>query len=130
LDKQNKDLLFNLIERSKADHTTFEFIRSWREYTTLRISRRFTKTIIKSLRSAINKLFKDYCKEVSSGGAQFNKLLAYSTLQDALRFYEEELSIITGMLDEYVAYLSSGHLINSFLFLKQRPEDQLWDHRG
>lgn len=130
LSTQTKHLLIELIEHAEKDeHVSFKFIRTWQDYLTLRTSRKVIKSIIKSLMTAQKNLFRRYCKDISAGHPEFNRLLACDTLKSTISFYREEHMTIVNMLDEYETYLLSGNLSDVFL-LEQRPEDKLWDYRG
>lgn len=130
LNTQSQQLLHEIINYAESgDHRSFTFINNRSEYVTLRKGNRVLKLIIKSLRSSVTKLLKDYCKEVANGDPQFTRLLMVNTLEKAIAFYEQEFSTLSNMLEEYEEYLMSGNF-SDFVFNDRRPEDKLWDHRG
>ena len=91
--------------------------------------RRAHMLLVASIKKSADKLFTKYCKSVTSGEADVLKLLAYGTIRNVLSFYEEELRIISDMVEEYEFYLASGNWWD-ILFGMPRPYDKLWDHRG
>jgi hypothetical protein len=124
-------LLKDIIKHADAgEHTEFRFLRTWHEYTVMRRACRMIRRIIKGLQWSVNKRFSKYCEMLTTGEAQFTDLIICNSLKDVINFYEEELNIITDMLDEYTVYLSYGNYISSILFLETRPDESLWDHRG
>ena len=90
-------------------------INTWPEYNFYCDQEKSLKVVLKVLRNCADFVFKDYCKEVSLGVADFNKLLAYKQFQDIIMFYHQELLIINGMVNEYSKYLTSGNFINALL---------------
>lgn len=84
--------------------------------------------LVKSLRESADKVFKRHCKAVTAGNSDVLTMIAYCTVKNVLRFYEEELNTITEMIDEYECYLARGNWLD-FVFNLQRPIDKLWDHR-
>lgn len=128
----NEDLMSDLIHKAKSGkHQQFQFIRSWPEYINARKTRRAYKLLVSSIIGSSNKLFKKYCKEVTTGDADVFKLLAYCSTLEILKYYEEELNIISDMIDEYEAYLMTDcNFLGAWLFYDQRPLIDLWDHRS
>ena len=84
--------------------------------------------LVKSLQESANKVFNRHCKAVTVGNSDVLTIIAYCTVKNVLRFYEEELNTITEMVDEYECYLARGNWWD-FVFNLQRPIDKLWDHR-
>ena len=129
--KTNENLVSELIHQAESgNHTQFRFLRNWKEYSDAMHTRKALTLLVTSIRKSSGKFFKKYCANVSTGDADVIKLLAYCTTTKALKYYEEELSIINETIHEYEAYLMEGNLLWSCLFNEQRPLDKLWDHRG
>ena len=111
-----QELLLNILEQAQEGKLTeFKFITTWNEFISYWKISKSTKLVIRALRSGAKKLFKDYCSDVASGSADVNKLLTFSQLQDTIAFYENDLSTIKRMLDEYDDYLGKGNFWHSFL---------------
>lgn len=125
-DTESKQLFLDIITR--AEHgkpLEFSYITTWAEfryYCRLKLS---TRLIIKTLVSASDNLFNEYCSDIVSGSTDVNKLLAYSQMQDIIAFYNDDLTTIKKMLDEYDEYLGQGHFWHSFL----GGERDLWNIR-
>lgn len=130
MNEQTRQLISELLDYAETgEHSSFGFIRNWPDYRALRKSRRTLRSIIRILESAYQNTFSNYCKAIPSGSAPFVKLLACSAVRSALAFYKKEYQTQTDMIDEYDMYLLQGNLLKSFLY-KQRPDHELWDHRG
>jgi hypothetical protein len=126
----NEDLMSYLIKRTEAgEHRQFHFLRSWREYSDTRKIWRINKLITVSLKKSAKRLFNNYCIAIEAGETEVVNLLAYTTVTKVLKFWEEELTIISDMIDEYEVYLAAGNWLDFFLGT-QRPIHKLWDHRG
>lgn len=105
--------ILNNVEEGKS--IEFHLITSWSEFKFYWQSIKATRLIVKSIKEAANNLFKSYCREVSTGSADFNQLLAYSQLQEVIDFYEKDIDTLRKMLDEYNEYLGEGHFWYSLL---------------
>lgn len=120
-----------IIKRAEAGkHIKFEYLRSWQEYKTNRICRQATKLLISSLQHSADSMFKQYCRNISSGTADVTLLLTRVALMRMVAFYRLELSTIEDMLDEYEAYLFDGKFLEQFLFYEIRPISECWDRRN
>ena len=115
-DTEAQQLLLDILAHAEeGKFTEFRFITTWKDFIYYWRLSKSDKLIIKTLKEATNNIFKDYCKEVVLGTTDFTQLLACSQLQDAITFYEKDLSVIKRMLDEYDEYLGEGHFWHSFL---------------
>lgn len=125
-----EDLTLELISKAETGrHRPFYFLRTGQEYLEARKMRRAHILLVASIKKSADKLFTKYCKSVTTGEADVLKLLAYGTIMKVLRFYEEELRIISDMVEEYEFYIVSGNWWD-ILFDMPRPMDKLWDHRS
>ena len=130
IDDEAKDLvLFFINKAEQGEHKQFQFILTWFEYIRAKQERRALRLLIGSVRKSTKRLFKKYCRAVSVGTADVHQLLAYRKGKIVLKFYEEELNILSDMINEYEYYLASGNWTD-FVLGTQRPVDKLWDHRG
>ena len=93
----------------------FQLIKTWREFWHYYLLSRSTKLVIKTLKVSADRLFKKYCKDVTTGISDFTKLLAWDRLQDIIAFYETDLATLRKMLDEYDRYLGEGNFWYAFL---------------
>lgn len=113
---ESKQLVSEIINKAQEGKSLeFHLIKYWSEFRYYGRLASANKLIVKTLRSSANKLFKTYCKDVTAGISDVDKLLAYSQLLEIISFYEQELSTIKQMLDEYDEYLGQGHFWHAFL---------------
>ena len=125
----NEDLRSELIYTAEqGKHRQFQFLRSWLEYSNAKRIYRVEKLLVGSMRQSANKLFKKYCRDITTGTTEIIRLLGYCTMLNVVKFYEEELKTLNDMIVEYECYLVNGNLFD-FILGSQRPEDKLWDHR-
>lgn len=116
-DQETTLLIQEIIHKAEeGDSQQFKLIESWDEYMHYLKLIKSTKLVIKTLKVSANSLFKEYCRDVTSGISEIAKLLAYSQLLDIVAFYENDLSILRQMADEYDEYLGNfSNFWNSFL---------------
>lgn len=109
--QDSEQVLLAIIEKAKTEPSKFRFIVSLADYRYCLNLYKSTKLVIKILNTASKNLFKAYCKDVISGISDFTQLIAHDELGEITSFYENELSTINNMLDEYEEYLWAGNLI-------------------
>ena len=115
-DNEAKQLLSDILNQAQeGQNIEFRFITSWQEFIYCMKLRRSTKLVIKTLTASANNLFKDYCKDITSGATDVNKLLAHEQLLEVITFYNKDLAVLKQMADEYDKYLGQGHFWYSFL---------------
>jgi hypothetical protein len=116
-----KELLLNLIENARTgEHTKFEQLRFFHEYTGGRAALKATEKVTDILECSAENLFKKYCKAVRQRQADVNMLLAYKQLQQAVDFYREEQRLIKDNLTNYENWLFDGNFLKAFLFGAER----------
>jgi hypothetical protein len=64
-----------------------------------------------------------------AGTAEFEMILAVKQFQVCKEFYIKEADLVKDMLDEYDAYVGSGHFLDQVVLGKTRETWHLWDHR-
>lgn len=115
-DTEAQEFLLEILKAAEQGKSAeFRLITSWYGFRNTQRDYRAAKLIIKMLKEASTNLFKSYCKEASTGSADFTQLLAYSQILDIKAFYEKDLDTLKRMLDEYDEYLGKGHFWFSFL---------------
>lgn len=115
-DDEAKQLISDIINKPQdAEPMKFQYITYWDEFKYYYQLHRSTKFVIKTLKSSAKKLFNEYCKSITAGTQDINKLLAYSQLRDIIAFYEADVNTIKKMIDDYDKYLGQGHFWYSFL---------------
>ena len=128
----SKDLVSELLlVAEQGKHRQFQFLTNWSEYSNAKKLRRTYRLVVASIKQSADAQFKKYCKDIAAGESDVVKLLAYNATVKVMKFYKEELSIISDMIYEYEAYLmEDGNLAFTLLFNEQRPTSRLYDHRS
>jgi hypothetical protein len=125
----DNDILVQLIEHAQAEeYSTFKYIRNWSDYRFTKRNQKALLSTVDALQTSCDRTFNSYCREVRTGTADVTKLIAYTVLRSALKFYEKELSVFNNMVYEYEAYLLEGNYLHAF-FGAERTDDELWDFR-
>jgi succinylglutamate desuccinylase len=104
-----------LAQAEAGQSTEFRFIISLADFKSCFMMYKANKLIIKMLKQASKRLFKTYCKDVTSGISDVTKLLAYSQLDDVIDYYKKEVKTIEDMIYEYEDYLAHGNLFYALL---------------
>lgn len=122
-------VLTDVIKRAESgEHTKIEWIRDYKTYRRCKLSLRAVKILISSLEYSAASLLNSYCKEITKGITNFNKLLIRKSLLQTITFYKQEFDILQDMIYEYDAYLMDGNYLMALLG-EIRPISELWDRR-
>ena len=125
----NTSITSDLIAFAKAgEHTQFQYLRNFRDYLFIKETKQSILELVNRLVLIADNLFNEYCVEVSQGSTSVEKLLTYKELDKLIDFYEEEYLITLDVLQEFEAYMKSGHILDMILF-RERESKDLWDHR-
>jgi hypothetical protein len=129
---EEQEELFQVLTENalSGDHTKKEFIQNTSEWWLMQDARSGLLKVIALYDSIVGSLYKEYCKQVLQGTADFEMLVALRQFKACVDFYQEEFNQLEDMAKEYRAYLNSGHLIDQWLLFKTRDVGELWDHRG
>ena len=121
-DQDTTLLIYEILNKAlEGDALPFKLITCWNEFLYYSRWSRSTKIVIRTLKNAANKLFKEYCKDVIAGISDITKLLAYTQLLDAAAFYENDLVTVQKMLDEYDDYCGNwGNFWQQVLLREER----------
>lgn len=123
------DFFDALIKRAKTgEHSKTEFIFNIKGASIALEYYKAMKKLIFGLRRFANSIFKDYRKSILRNTQSLDKLLAYTETQQCINFYLQEKAIAYDMIDEYVVYVTSGHILDTFLGIP-RSERDLRDFR-
>jgi hypothetical protein len=118
---ETQELLINLIEYSQvSEHTKFEQLRLFSDYTATRVVYKATKKVVALLEEAAANLFKMYCKSIRYQQTDLNLLLVYKQLQQAISFYKEELQVIKDILKDFEKYMWEGDFLKDLILGKER----------
>lgn len=128
--EEQEELFKALTEKAlHNEHNKFEFIKTITEVRIMIATKHGLYKILNLYNLIIKNLYKEYCKQVLLGTADFNLLYALRQYKECKVFYETELKTVQDMLGEYEAYISRGHFLDQWLFGRTRESWQLWDHR-
>lgn len=113
-----------LLKRATAgEHSKFEYIRSLDELAATRKFKHAIKMLVKQFSNITEDLFKKYFKSIEEDNTSLQQLYAAKKTAKVVEFYKDEIAIADDMIDEYYAYLRSGHIIDSFLGIRRADQD-------
>jgi hypothetical protein len=113
-DIEAKEIITQIIQQAEEQKGVKpHIINTLSEYLFYLDQEKSLKVVLKILRNCADYVFKEYCKEVITGNADFTKLLAFKEFHEIITYYSQELLIVNGMTDEYYKYLTSGNFINA-----------------
>lgn len=129
--EEQEELYEALTEKAlSGEHTKFEYVRNITEWGVLRKAKSGLKKVIELYELIKSSMYKTYCKQVLVGEQDFNLIYSLRQIMECKVFYENELLIVQDMLEEYDAYVGSGHFMDQVLFGRNRETWHMWDHRG
>jgi hypothetical protein len=115
-DIEAKEIITQIIQQAEEQKGVKpHIINTLSEYLFYLDQEKSLKVVLKILRNCADYIFKEYCKEVVAGNADFTKMLAFKEFHEIIIYYNQELLIVKGMLGEYYRYLTAGNFINAFL---------------
>jgi hypothetical protein len=85
--------------------------------------------VIQIFKNLCDSTYKTYLNQIQSGDQDLQTLLALKQFKQCVSYYQREKEIAADMLDEYWAYIFSGHIIDT-LVGNVRKEEDLMDYRG
>lgn len=119
-----QQMLTTIIEHAQTKpHVSFKLLTNWSDYKYYQGKRKYFKVLIRVLDRGAERLFKNYCKDVTIGTSSVTKLIAFNQLQQIRKYYEIELQTVTEMIWEYEAYLLEGNYLWAFLGSIRSEED-------
>lgn len=130
-ESEKEDLFNSLVEAAIKNKTTpFEYIKNIDELAVAKECKRSINKVITMFTKMQKAMYKTYCKKVKKGEFDFNLLVAHKKYEFCQNFYKKEIAILEDMMDEYQAYLNSGHYIDQYVKLETRRGVELYDHRN
>jgi hypothetical protein len=125
----NEDVFKALVERAlKGKQSDFEFLRSLNDRYAASVYQNGVNSTVKIFRNLYASTMKNYLNQVKTNSQDLQTLLALKQFRQCLDFYTVELQIIKELIQEYRAYIFSGHLLEALSGIERHDED-LWDHR-
>ena len=125
-----KEIFSELVKKAlKGKHSDFEFIRTYEMSKVARYYKISTKRVSKTFKILYKKLMKTYAKDILTGEQKLEMLMSMKQFEICYRYYEKECEIAKDMLNEYHAYLTSGHIFDQLVMNGVRSDDDCVDYR-
>ena len=129
LKKDGEKLFVQLMEKALQNQKSeFQFLGSLEDMLAARQYVRGVKKVLKIFNRVEKKTFKSYLKLVDTDNTDLGVLIALKQFDQCITFYKKEMEIALDMLDEYRAYVTGGHIIDTLLG-RPRHEEDLRDFR-
>ncbi len=125
-----KEFFDELVKKAlKGKQSDFEFIRTYEMCKVARYYKISTKRVSKAFKILYKKLMKTYAKDIMTDEQKLEMLMSMKHFEICYNYYKKECEIAKDMLQEYRAYLSSGHIFDQLVLNSIRPDDECIDHR-
>lgn len=110
-------------------HSDFEFIRTYEACETARLYKISVKRLSKVFKNLYKKSMKTYAKDIMTDEQKLETLMSMKQFKICHDYFEKECEIAKDMLDEYYAYLTSGHIFDQLVMNGVRSDDDCVDYR-
>ena len=110
-------------------HSDFEFIRTYEACETARLYKISVKRLSKVFKTLYKKSMKTYAKDIMTDEQKLETLMSMKQFKICHDYFEKEREIAKDMLDEYYAYLTSGHIFDQLVMNGVRSDDDCVDYR-
>ena len=110
-------------------HSDFEFIRTYEACKVARLYKISVKRVSKTFKTLYKKLMKTYAKDIMTDEQKLEMLMSMKQFEICYNYYKKECEIAKDMLDEYHAYLTSGHILDQLVLNSVRSDDECVDYR-
>ena len=110
-------------------HSDFEFIRTYEACETARLYKISVKRLSKVFNNLYKELMKTYAKDIMTDEQKLEMLMSMKQFKICHDYFEKEREIAKDMLDEYYAYLTSGHIFDQLAMNGVRSDDDCVDYR-
>ena len=110
-------------------HSDFEFIRTYEACETARLYKISVKRLSKVFKNLYKELMKTYAKDIMTDEQKLEMLMSMKQFKICHDYFEKEREIAKDMLDEYYAYLTSGHIFDQLIMNGIRSDDDCVDYR-
>ena len=125
-----KKVFEELVKKAlKGKQSDFEFIRTYETCKVARLYKISVKKVSKVFKTLYKKLMKTYAKDIMTDEQKLEMLMSMKQFEICYRYYEKECEIAKDMLDEYYAYLTSGHMFDQLVMNGARTDDDCVDYR-
>ena len=110
-------------------HSDFEFIRTYEDCKTARLYKISVKRLSKVFKNLYKELMKNYAKDIMTDEQKLEMLMSMKQFKICHDYFEKECEIAKDMLDEYYAYLTSGHIFDQLIMNGIRSDDDCVAYR-
>ena len=125
-----KKVFEELVKKAlKGKQSDFEFIRTYETCKVARYYKISVKKVSKVFKTLYKKLMKTYAKDIMADEQKLEMLMSMKQFEICYRYYEKECEIAKDMLDEYYAYLTSGHIFDQLVCNAIRSDNDCVDYR-
>ena len=125
-----KKVFEELVKKAlSGKQSDFEFIRTYEMCKTARLYKISVKRVSKAFKTLYKKLMKTYAKAIRVDEQKLEMLMSMKQFEICYRYYKKECEIAKDMLDEYHAYLTSGHIFDQLVMNGVRSDDDCVDYR-
>ena len=125
-----KEIFSELVKKAlKGKQSDFEFIRTYETCKVARYYKISVKRLSKVFKNLYKKLMKTYAKDIMADEQKLEMLMSMKQFEICYRYYKKECEIAKDMLDEYYAYLTSGHIFDQLIMNGVRSDDDCVDYR-
>ena len=125
-----KEIFSELVKKAiKGKQSDFEFIRTYETCKVARCYKIGVKRVSKVFKTLYKKLMKTYAKDILTDEQKLETLMSMKQFKICHEYFEKECEIAKDMLDEYYAYLTSGHMFDQLVMNGVRSEDDCVDYR-
>ena len=125
-----KKVFEELVKKAlRGKQSDFEFIRTYEACKMARLYKISVKKVSKVFKTLYKKLMKTYAKDIMADEQKLEMLMSMKQFEICYNYYKKECEIAKDMLDEYRAYLSSGHIFDQLVLNSIRPDDECVDYR-
>ena len=107
----------------------FEFIRTYEMCKVARYYKISVKRVSKVFKTMYKKLMKTYAKDIMTDEQKLEMLMSMKQFEICYDYYKKEYELAKDMLDEYHAYLTSGHIFDQLVMNGVRSDDDCVDYR-
>ena len=125
-----KEIFSELVKKAlKGKQSDFEFIRTYEMCKTARYYKISVKRVYKTFKTLYKKLMKTYAKDIMADEQKLEMLMSMKQFEICYDYYKKEYELAKDMLDEYYAYLTSGHIFDQLIMNDVRSDDDCVDYR-
>ena len=125
-----KEIFSELVKKAlKGKQSDFEFIRTYETCKVARYYKISVKRVSKVFKTLYKKLMKTYAKDIMTDEQKLEMLMSMKQFEICYDYYKKEYELAKGMLSEYRAYLTSGHIFDQLVMNGVRSEDDCVDYR-